>query len=397
MARKTVLFALCCLLLAVTDLSYRTKCEQADENGQTSPADIAQQAEDARQAQLAAQEMSATQALARRERLSHDQLLEKIEEAKALLRAVPLPTRKIGGDNAVLAIWNPVTCGSLRLVTMLDGICKSSECNVTVVHPNGVNSQYQVNAPSGGVVIALKTNVKHPKLSGASMPVVYAPFSPAIRTGESIRAGREYLLDLVKRGSDDINDRDVRSLLDPHKRPTNTIPWKILMTLLVVEHVNPDDFDRDGIDPEAGKVLTVLATNREDAYRYAVSYAKARGLAQFIESTYVITRHRYPKALLPEDFVQGMTNHENAVCAQFCLADWSLTRLPESHLKRLQLPQNQEDLGAFLAAAYNGGEEKAAQALIADPANWEKAGHGLFPQTVKYVEIFRATYRYLFP
>ena len=37
----------------------------------------------------------------------------------------------------------------------------------------------------------------------------------------------------------------------------------------------------------------------------------------------------------------------------------------------------------------------ASRVLAADPAHWERAGNGLFTQTVKYVQIFRATYKYL--
>ncbi len=390
MAKRIALFAFCCLPL-VTGLSCHARREREPAPPAPSQADPAPPEEAVRVVPaptLAAQADPAA-------RRSHHQLLGKIEEAKAMLHVTPLLTGKIGGDNAILALWNPTACGPIRLVTMTDGTCRSRDCDITIVRPNGVNSQYQVNLPADHVVIALKTNVNHPRRHGFPVPAVYVPFSPALRNAESVRSGREYLLDLVKRGTERLNANDVPSQLDPAKRPTDTVPWKILATLLVVEHVNPDDFDSGGIGPEGGKVLTVLATNREDAYRYAVSYAKARGLAQFIQSTYDITRKRYPRARLPEDFVQGMTDHESAVCAQFCLADWSLTRLPERHLRRLQ--QNEEDLGAFLAAAYNGGEEKAARALTDDPANWEKDGHGLFPQTVKYVEIYRATYRYLFP
>jgi hypothetical protein len=92
-----------------------------------------------------------------------------------------------------------------------------------------------------------------------------------------------------------------------------------------------------------------------------------------------------------------MADHVHAVVAQYCLADWSLTRLTDAHRARLRLAANEEDMGAFLAAAYNGGEDRAARALADDPVRWERAGHGLAEQTVGYVREFRETYRFLGP
>lgn len=332
---------------------------------------------------------------ARRE--ANNELLRRIVEAKRMLHPAPLPTNRIGGDNAVLAVWNPKTKGPIRLVTVLNGVSRSRGFDVTVLQRNGVNSRYKVTGPDEHTVLALKTNVRHHANKRLAVPAVYVPYSQALRTKENIAAGRAYLIALADKASERLDRRTVMSLVDTDRKVSETVPAKVLMTLLVVEHVDPDEFDRDGAQAVIEKVLATLATNGEDSYRYAVSYANARGLAQFIPTTYAITRGRYPKAGMPKDFVAGMTDHENAVVAQYCLADWSMTKLPSRILAKLAASPRQEDLGAFLAAAYNGGEDKAAQVYLRDPANWEKAGNGLFDQTVKYVVIFRAVYAKLFP
>jgi hypothetical protein len=144
-------------------------------------------------------------------------------------------------------------------------------------------------------------------------------------------------------------------------------------------------------------VFATLALNRGDTYRYAVSYAGAGGLAQFIRPTYSVTRRRYASAGLPADFVQAMSDHVLAVSAQYCLADWSFGRLPRETRRTLAARDREEDLGAFIAAAYNGGEDRAASALAAHPSDWEREGNGLARQTVGYVREFRAVYRHLFP
>jgi hypothetical protein len=324
-------------------------------------------------------------------------LLGRIAEAKKLLRTAPIGTDRIGGENAVLAVWSPVAAGKIALVTVRGGIARTKGFTVSLERRNGVNSLYKVLKPEGYVVLALKTNVKNRSGGrGRSRTAVYVPYSPDLDLPEIAEAGRDYLVALVDKAADTLDDREVGSLHDAEARVTETVPERILLTILVIEHMTPSEFDAEGVEATAGRVLATVGLNGEDSYDFAVSSARAGGLAQFIAETYKLTRGRYPKAKLERDFVAGMRDHRNAVMAQYCLADWSIGKLPDEARRLLTDGSHEEDLGAYVAAAYNGGEERAAKAYATDPANWEKEGYGLAAQTVTYVREFRAVYRHLF-
>ncbi len=328
---------------------------------------------------------------------AHMELCRRIEEAKRLLGPAQMHTSRIGGNDAVLAVWNPALAAPPTLVVVANGLSRTNGFDITVRRANGVNSNYRVNAPVGYITLAIKTNVRGATPPFGPTAVVYVPYSEDLHRKELTHDGLEYLHGLVPKAADALDEKNVRSLIDPNSKVSETVPAKILTTLLVIEHIDPDEFAALGTEHSVSKVLMVLGANRGDAFRYAVSGAHARGLAQFIPSTYDITRNRYPSAGLPKSFVEGMTNHQFAVMAQYCLADWSLTKLPAHVLRTLQASDRQENLGAWLAAAYNGGEERAARVYLGDPAHWEEAGHGLAPETVKYVVIFRAVFRQLYP
>ncbi|HTK04377.1 MAG TPA: hypothetical protein VL500_02245 [Candidatus Eisenbacteria bacterium] len=327
-------------------------------------------------------------------RPSHADVTARIADARRQLAGARIGTTRIGGDNAVLAVWNPSQPSrGVRLVNVMNGTSRTRGFSVEVTLRNGVNSRYRIS-PEGWQVLAIRTNVRASR-RGRSMPATYVPYDPALHTPEMEREGRAYLESLLSSSRARLTERRVASQSTGGRLVHEVIPERVLLSLLVIEHVDPDDFARDGARASMARVFVTAALNRGDAYRYAGSYAGALGLAQFIRGTYDLTRRRYASARLPADFRAGMGDHVSAVTAQYCLADWSLSRLPEAQRTRLLEPANEEELGAFLAAAYNGGEDRAANAYLADRAHWEDAGHGLAGQTVGYVAEFRATYRAL--
>jgi hypothetical protein len=342
-------------------------------------------------------------------------LVAAISDCQDLLQQAPVPSRRIGGDNAVLCVWQ-AGAPTPKLVTVVGGKSRTRGFTVEMLRRNGVNSHYHVS-PDGWLVVGLKTSVngrsgsakacwsktkrgkRHQvECPARSVPAIYVPWCEKLESPEMIRAGRVYLEALLKRAAQTLNRPGVHSKLDGKSLVTETVPWRVLLTLLVVEHMDPENFRAQGVAAVVNQVLTTIAVNQGDSYGHAISRAKAGGLAQFIKPTYDEVRGSYGAAHLKPEFIEGMRDHLNAVRAQFCLADRDLAKLaeaaPKAHLKLVQ--GDERELGAWIAASYNGGPHRAIPALRDSPEAWDKPGHGLVRETTVYVEEFRAVYRYLF-
>jgi len=324
-------------------------------------------------------------------------LAARIAAAKTALIKASVGTDRVGTENAVLAVWDGSSRGQITLVQVRHGVSRTPGYSVECVRHNGVNSDYRVTEPPDHVVLAAKFNVgaKHGRRGRVTQ--IFTPYTPALHTPELVAAGQTYLENLLAKAAADLDERGVASRSIAGRRVTETVDVRALMTILIVEHARSDKIEELGIQRVVEEVLVVLGANGDDAYDHAISRARAQGLAQFIKSTYRLTRTRYPAAKLAADFNLGMADHLNAAKAQYCLADWTLSALKRETLADLQLPGFEEDLGAYVAAAYNGGERRAAQAFIRDPSSWETRGHGLWSETINYVRVFRAVYRHLFP
>lgn len=313
--------------------------------------------------------------------------------AKKALKKARIGTERIGGEQAVLAAWKEGT-KIVRLVHVRNGRSKTKGFEVELVgKPNGANTRYEIVKPDGWHALAIRTNVRKDLRGRRSMPAVYVPFGDHIDAPEFRKAGRAYLEDLVERAGDALDRLDVASRADPDKRVTEVVPWRVLMTLVVIEHVDPDDFKARGAGPTSDRVLALVGANKGDAYDYAVSDKKAGGLAQFIPTTYADIRERYPEAKITKDFLKGMRDHLNAIMIQYCFVDHALTKVSAADLERLA--RDDEELGAYLAAAYNHGQNGAAKALAAHGDDWDEPGNGIPDGTLLYVQEFRAVYRLL--
>lgn len=321
-------------------------------------------------------------------------VLTRTMEAERLLKRAHIGTSRIGGNYAVLAVGGR-TDGPITLVHVWGGRSRTRGYRVGLVLRNGVNSYYKVLSPTGLVVLGIKTNV-HARLGMTRRPrshaAVYVPYSPDLATADVIRKGRDHLDDVLDRAEDRLNRDHVMSRRDPNARLAARVPRDVVLSLLLVEHMSPAEFHAEGARRPVDKVLATIGLNGPDAYRYSVSPAGAGGIAQFIRRTYAATRALYPKAGLPKDFVDAMRDHVTAAVAVYCLVDWILARLPARSRASLPGPEN---LGAYVAASYNGGAKRALAALAAHPASWDRRGRGLALQTVNYVAEFRGVHRLL--
>jgi hypothetical protein len=313
--------------------------------------------------------------------------------AKKSLKKGKIGTTRIGGEQAVLAAWKEGTT-TVKLVNVRNGHSKTKGFDVEMIGAaNGANTRYELVDREDWHVLAIRTNVRKDLKGRKSMPAIYVPYGDHIDTAEFRKAGREYLEDLVERSGDMLDTLDVASKTDPDARVTEVVPWRVLMTLLVIEHIDPDDFKERGAEATMHRVLALVGANENDAYDYAVSDKKAGGLAQFIPATYADIREAYPEAKITEDFLTGMRDHVNAVKIQYCFIDYALSKVDPDELKRLV--KDDEELGAYLAAAYNYGQNGAAKAIAAHGEDWDEPGNGIGDGSLFYVKEFRAVYRLL--
>ncbi|MEY4723106.1 MAG: hypothetical protein RLZZ324_619 [Candidatus Parcubacteria bacterium] len=342
---------------------------------------------------------------------SYDEIREAIRMAKLALISAPIGTDVIGARHAVLAVWSPGSgSNAIRMVYVRDGTSQTLGFDVQVqswnglsIRPdtvlyNGVNTYYKITGTEEAwYVLAIKTNTK--RQHGA----IYVPYNPAYQTEDVVEHGRQYMRDVLRMARHRLTEAHVRSLADPDAIVTETVDEKVLFTLQVIEHTDIEESVTRGAPWVAEKMFTTMALNREETYRNAISSAGAMGIAQFMPRTYGAMRKLYPEANLPASFEDAMLNHVTAAMAQYCLADYSLSRLVQAGVTE---PKEPELLGAYLAAAYNGGEGRAVPAFKAhlrachtdkDGRQWCDVDHGLADETRNYVRKFAETYEYLFP
>ena len=113
-------------------------------------------------------------------------------------------------------------------------------------------------------------------------------------------------------------------------------------------------------------MLSHYGLKQEEAYRYSVSSAKALGPMQFTNrkgnGTYALVVRLCSAAKLDPNFERGATNLLNAMKAAICLFDIELAQM-RSEI-RVAYPNNQEVLGIFPVAAYNGGPRNSPSSTV---------------------------------
>ncbi|HUK90213.1 MAG TPA: hypothetical protein VLZ81_07420 [Blastocatellia bacterium] len=320
-------------------------------------------------------------------------LLKKIEEARQLVKAESVhlvygvvgtrrvrvgrhrykdvPITGITGREMAIAVADDAGAISIVRATKND-----SGLHVTTPgfilyfrRENGVNSDIGCERPSGGKVLAVKYPLSNEGNrfggGGDEVEAVYTPYSGEIRTEEVVKKGIQVQAEFINHAYSKLREREVFSKAFEGRKVVDVIPKNVVSVLLMNEHIDPGDFrSEDATAPLVDKVLTVIGTNREKAYSYAISSAGARGLVQMMPSTYARMTQLYPAAGLMSNFSAGMTDPVNAIMAQvlLCDSDWRAIRASNDI--------SVDRIGPYLAAAYNGGVGRVLSCLSHEQSDW---------------------------
>jgi len=289
------------------------------------------------------------------------------------------------GDFSILLAIENVKTREIKIIRVHPRLGANSDG--VVVEPgksNGVNTKFTIVYPEHHIVLALRRPVRH---GTGFKEVVYTPYSDGLDIPVVRVAGLEYLKEVLRAAKNDLIKRGVRPM-----SCDTFVSDETSVALAIIEHIDPLRFESGKYTPEKliNEVLVILATNKQDAYRYSASKAGARGLFQFIPKTYKRMVQVYPQAGLNKDFVKGMEDHVNAAKASLLLFDADLRVINNG--KKDQLMNDPQALGSFLASAYNCGSGRTRVAVERHGDNW----HSNVPvETQIYLKKFDAVWEWM--
>jgi|GEM_PF-589886 len=307
-----------------------------------------------------------------------------LEDFKKKEKGIKPLASKTGQTAAALAIWDKKT----DTVTVYGGTrglkyftADDNGPVIPIVTSSGAQTAYRDNDPNTVVVGAVQASmtavtVKKKKRYAPAFSY-YVPYTKELYAPETLAAGSDYLSSLIADAFADLDAKGIKSRAFPDRALTAVVDPYLIKSIAVVEHADSQIFDNDDSEDSLGRFLVKLALNKEDALGSAVSSAGARGMVQFIPSTYKLMVTKRPDLGLIPDFVQGMDDHKNAVKAEAAYLDMILADLPDS-VKTLY----QTDRGAaaeYLAAGYNGGSVRVKKAIQDWGADWS-ASHGSYAE-----------------
>ncbi|TAK51688.1 MAG: hypothetical protein EPO25_15910 [Gammaproteobacteria bacterium] len=193
-------------------------------------------------------------------------------------------------------------------------------------------------------------------VAASARPIVYLPFTEDTFDAGFVSGGREFLLATAQQAIDELRLARAPSAAFPGEALADVVPASVIATLAVIEQTDDSEFvrRREGAFHE---VLNQYGLKRGEAYRYSISNAAAIGPMQFTNrrgnGTYALVVRRCPTARIDPDFERGATDLHNAMKAAICLFDIELRQMRADI--RAAYRDNQEVLGIFPVAAYNGG------------------------------------------
>jgi hypothetical protein len=286
----------------------------------------------------------------------------------------------LGSKDIALAILDPSTNSTVVTVGRQNGksiVFPDTAVGVKLVKFNGVNSKFQVNMPAGGKIVALKYLISKTE-SGSKKNIenglseaVYVPYSPDFVQPDVLAYGASYLDGVIAKVTEALKPLPSYSI--PGKTLTDAIPPAMIKALVYAEHTDTTQVLYGNNTQATIDQLNILfALNESDTYKYSVSTAGARGISQFIPSTYAGLVKRHPEAELIPDFVAGMSDHVNAIKATYLLLD------DYAGAVRVKASNGFAEGRVFEygAASYNGGTTRVARAVDLFGATWNLDKNG---------------------
>ena len=267
--------------------------------------------------------------------------------------------------DVTLAVWNTRT-DEIRLIAMKkNGFGVRSPEPVKVKRNNGVNSEFLLE-DEDDVVVGVRYPIFRNVTVNARKPryelvdVHYVPYSSRLHTAEMVAWGKETLDANVKEAYDAYRAAGIRSRAFPDRLLVDVISKEQLETIAVIEHLSEGSLFGSNPRLAMESVFVVLGGNQDDAYAYSRSSMGAKGLFQFIPSTYKLMAARKELGLDP-DFETGMADPVNAIKAAVAYLDAELAGMPLA-VKDLYYVNNDRVI-EYLAAAYNGGGTRIRRAV----------------------------------
>ena len=313
-------------------------------------------------------------------------IMEAVEKGKELLAPVladfknkeakikPLAS-KTGQTAAALAIWDK----SADTVTVYGGTRGakyfSSDVGglqIPIVTFSGSQTAYRDNDPNMVVVGTVQASMASAKVKKKTVykPVFgyYVPYNNELYSTETLAAGSDYLSAVIKEAFDELDAKVITSRAFPGQALTSVIDPYLIKSIAVIEHADSQIYADDASEEALGRFLVKLALNKEGALNSALSTAGARGMVQFIPSTYkLMVTKRSDLELIP-DFVKGMADHKNAIKAEAAYLDMILADLPQSI--RDMYVADKGSAASYIAAGYNGGSSRVKKAIKTWGDNW---------------------------
>jgi hypothetical protein len=257
--------------------------------------------------------------------------------------------------------------------TKLD-VDPNADVGISVRFNNGVNTQFAVDSGDKKVVAVrypifkdVTVKKRHPRYQLED--VVYSPYSEALHTPETVALGKATIHANIAKATEALRAGGVMSRAFPGRLVVDVIDPKLLEAIAVIEHLGENALLGPNAQTASDSFYVVVGANQDAAYSFSRSTAGARGLVQFIPSTYALMVRR-PELGLIKDFGAGMSDPVNAIKAQIAYLDAELAGMPAS-IKDLY-SVDQERVEEYMAAAYNGGGTRVKKAIAALGDGWSE-------------------------